>query len=340
MSQYYNVNGYSMEDQLVIDNTNGISISTVTSYKSNSTNGFPNKYKPKIGSSKYSYTKLNYLISGVDQGTLFSPKITLFTSTATSFTMKNGTQKILCIALGGGAGGTGGNYESGSSESGGAGGGGGGGGLAWVYYNLNSSTRTISVTVGGGGTAGTEGSPTGNPGGAGNSSSVTYNSIVLCTGHGGRVGISATSNNPGGNGGPSTNGSVTTSSNKIEGGTQESATGADGQTDPDEGNQNSYPGPGGAGGNGGSTAYPYGYLDVAKATTVIPQLKFNNVNFLDNGVVIDPNNSSVTSNNINGIDGGWGLGGAGGIGEGRNNGSSQDGSPGGQGYVILVEYPF
>lgn len=333
----YNVNGYNMEDNLVIDNTNGVSISTVTSYKSNSTNGFPNKYKPKFGSSKYSYTKLNYLINGVDQGTLFSPKTTAFIASNASFTLKNGTTKILAIALGGGGGGTGGNYSAGGGESGGAGGGGGGGGLAWVYYKLNSSTRTISVTVGTGGTAGTEGSPTGNPGSDGNASSVTYNSEVLCTGNGGGKGIRATSNNPGGNGGPSANGSVTT--NKIEGGTQQSATGADGETDPDTGNQNSTAGQGGAGGNGGTTTYTYGYLDAGKAATTIPQLKFDNVNFLGDNVVLDPN-STLTEDMINGISGGWGRGGNGGRGEGRNNGTSLSGSGGGQGYVILVEYPF
>ena len=335
----YNVNGYNMEDNLVIDNTNGVSISTVTSYKSASTNGFPNKYKIKFGSSKYSYTKLNYLINGVDQGTLFSPKVTAFKDSNASFTMKNGTTKILCIALGGGGGGTGGNYFTGGSESGGAGGGGGGGGLAWVYYKLNSSTRTISVTVGAGGAAGAEGDPTGSPGGDGIASSVTYNSEVLCTGNGGKKGIRATSNNPGGHGGPSTSGSVTTDSNKIEGGTQESATGADGQGDPNSGNKNAYPGEGGAGGNGGTTTYTHGYLGAGKAAATIPLLKFNDVIFLDDNVVLDPN-STLTEDMINGISGGWGRGGGGGIGEGRNNGSSQNGSGGGQGYVILVEYPF
>jgi hypothetical protein len=333
----YKINGYNMEDHLIIDNTtNGIS---VTGYKTNSTNGFPNKYQKKFGSSKYSYTKLNYLINGIDQGTLFSPEVTAFTASNSSHTMKNGTKTILCITLGSGGGGTGGNYSSGDGESGGAGGGGGGGGLAWVYYNLNSSTRTISITVGAGGSAGTEGDPTGNPGNDGNPSSVTYNSVVLCTGNGGGNGIRATSNNPGGNGGPPASGSVTTNSNKIEGGTQESAPGADGETDPDEGNQNSNAGQGGAGGNGGTTTYTYGYLDASKAALTIPILKFDSVVFLDDNRVLDPN-STLTEDMINGISGGWGRGGDGGRGEGRNNGSSLNGSAGGQGYVILVEYPF
>jgi hypothetical protein len=332
----FNINGSNMENLLFINNTTGTSIG-LTKYYTNSVSGFPNKYKAKIGSSKYSYTNIGYLVSGVDEGTKLSPKITVLTSSNSTFALQTNTTKILCICLGGGAGGTGGNYSSGGGESGGGGGGGGGGGMAYVLYDLDSS-KTINVTVGGGGSAGSEGDPIGTVGTDGGNSTVVYNGSTLCTGNGGKKGLASSSNNNGSYGGPSTTGSVIDNTNVLDSGTKVSAPGGDGQDDPENGSR-SQNGEGGVGANGGTTTYPYGCNGSSKSNLTIPQLTFDSLNFLDDSVILDPtNNSSFLATYFKGTAGGYGRGGNGGNGEGRNNGMSENGVAGGQGFVVIVEY--
>ena len=329
----YNINGWDVEKLLFVNNTTGISIDN---YSTSSVSGFPNKYKAKIGSSKYSYTKIGYSVNGTDEGTQLSPKITVLTTTNSTFQLQPNTTKILCICLGGGAGGNGGNFIN-DGESGGGGGGGGGGGMAYVLYQLGSS-KIINVTVGGGGSAGSKGDPIGSVGGDGGNSTVVYNGSTLCTGNGGKKGLASSSNNNGSYGGPSTTGSVIDNTNVLDSGTKESAPGGDGQDDPEDGAR-SQNGEGGVGANGGTTTYPYGYNGSSKSNLTIPQLQFDTINFLDDNVILDPtNNSSFLATNFKGTSGNYGRGGNGGNGEGRNNGTAENGVAGSQGFVVIVEY--
>ena len=348
MAIKYNINGFNMEDLLVIDNTNGADISTnpIGYYKSNSANGFPNKYKKKFGDSKYSKTILNYKINGDEQGKYFAPKATVFlesTTTTEPFTLSSGTTHILAICLGGGGGGTGGTYID-PGESGGAGGGGGGGGLAWVYYKLNNALRTINVIVGGGGAGGERDNEGGKKGNNGNLSSVKYNDVSLCIGYGGLAAAANTnSNNAGGNGGGSVSGYVSNHADVITSGVKSSAHGGPGQDDPNNGSR-SQQGVGGAGANGGSNNYEYGGKDGDPSDTdnvIIEELKFDGQKFLNDGQIIDALKPGFIATEFKGTGGTlYGRGGNGGDGEGQNNGTSEDGNPGNKGFVIIVEYGF
>jgi len=327
----YNINGWDVEKLLFVNNTTGILIGN---YSTSSVSGFPNKYKAKIGSSKYSYTKIGYSVNGTDEGTKLSPKITVLTTTNSTFQLQPNTTKILCICLGGGAGGNGGNFIN-DGESGGGGGGGGGGGMAYVLYQLGSS-KIINVTVGGGGAGGNKNAPTGNVGANGEDSTVVYDGLTLCTGNGGQKGSESPNNNTGSEGGESTNGNVIDNTNVLDSGTKNSAPGGDGQDDPENNGVRSQNGVGGAGANGGTTQYPY---NTNTSDITIQQLQFDTINFLDDNVILDPtNNSSFLATNFKGTSGNYGRGGNGGNGEGRNNGTAENGVAGSQGFVVIVEY--
>jgi hypothetical protein len=332
----YNLNGNNVENILVIDNTNGVSINGSSLFN------FPSKYKAKIGSSKYSYTTINYKINDVDQGTLLSPKIKVFNTVgSTTHILQINTRKILCICLGGGAGGTGGNYSS-SGESGGAGSGGGGGGLAWVLYKVNGG-ETLTIVVGNGANGGNAGNPFGKIGTKGGNTSVTINSINICQGEGGAPGIAETGDrNYGSIGGPTVSGTYVSNSNTLDGGTRSGLSGADGQNDPENGDS-SDSGSGGAGGNGGTTEYTYGMgtriSNATDPTLTIGPLKFDSVDYIDANIIMDPNTTFTYTDFI-----GknpytfYGRGGFGGIGEGRNEGGYSGGFAGYQGFVIIAEY--
>lgn len=339
----YNLNGNNVENSLVIDNTaSGISINGGSLFN------FPNKYKAKIGSSKYSYTNINYKINDVDQGTLLSPKIKVFnTANSTTYTLQTNTRKILCICQGGGAGGTGGNYTSGGGESGGAGSGGGGGGLAWVLYKVTGG-ETLTIVVGGGGNGGSAGDPFGIIGTKGGNSSVTINSINICQGEGGAPGVAETADrNYGSICGPTVSGTYVSNSNTLDGGTRSGLSGGDGQNDPENGFSSNF-GDSGAGGNGGTTVYTYGMgtrpSNASDPTLTIGPLQFDNVNFLNSDITLDTSvtftyadftgTNSVGAYNQNN----YGRGARGGFGEGRNNGSATNGSNGNIGFVVIAEY--
>ena len=332
----YNLNGNNVENSLVIDNTNGISINGSSLFN------FPSKYKAKIGSSKYSYTTINYKINEVDQGTLLSPKIKVFdTVGTTTHILQNNTKKILCICQGGGAGGTGGNGRSGDNE-----GGGGGGGLAWVLYKVNGG-ETINITVGGAGTAGSQ-AYQGNPGGAGGLSKVNL-SNDLCIGNGGLPGEQAASNWDGSKSGPATSGSVISNSNVLDSGTRFGLAGGNGENDPASQSRSSQVGYGGAGGCGGSTNYRYGRNADSPGTVTISPLSFDSIQFLDTDRVLDPNNSVFTQKDFDGTNNfptvnepptpnNYGQGGTGGLGESKKNGAWGPGTTGFQGFVVIAEY--
>jgi hypothetical protein len=334
----YNLNGNNVENGLVIDNTNGISINGSSLFN------FPNKYKAKIGSSKYSYTTINYKINDVDQGTLLSPKIKVFnTAGSTTHILQNNTRNILCICQGGGAGGTGGNYDTGGNyESGGAGSGGGGGGLAWVLYKVNGG-ETLTIVVGGGGSGGSEGDPYGTIGTKGGNTSASINSINICQGEGGAPGVAESGDrNYGSISGPTVSGTYVSNLNTLDGGTKSGLSGSDGQIDPENG-QSSTKGLGGAGGNGGTTTYTYGMgtrtSSASSPTLTINPLQFDSVDFIDANITMDPN-TTFTYTDFIGTNTStfYGRGGNGGNGEGRNNGTSENGSAGYKGFVVIAEY--
>lgn len=341
----YKLNGSNIEGNLVVvDNTtNGV---TIGKSGSSTLFNFSNKYKGVIGPSIYSKTNIGYKINGVDQGTYLSPFITVYDTVSTVYpTLKSSTRKILCICLGGGAGGTGGNYNEGSdNESGGGGSGGGGGGLAWVLYNVNGGEST-TITVGGGGARGVQGDPTGSPGGPGGNTSFLIGSTTICTGHGGNPGVRATSNNAGSTSGNAASGEVISNSNVLASGTVTGLVGGNGERDRNENGELSQNGYGGAGGNGGSTSYPYG-KSVTQTSDTINPLSFTDGNFLSSTNILDPNNSGFTYNDFCGLNNNptdgtsenYGRGGPGGNGEGRKNGSGRDGYAGKGGFCVIVQY--
>jgi hypothetical protein len=351
----YKINGVDIEGNLVVvDNTNGV---TIGKSGVSTLFNFSNKYKAKIGSSIYSYTNINYKINNIDQGTYISPKINVFSSAGSNqtLTLSAGTKKILCIVLGGGAGGAGGNYFGGSAASGGGGAGGGGGGLAWILYKTNGG-ETITINVGDGGSGGSEGDPVGSVGTKGGNTSVSINSVTICMGEGGAPSIkspgNSSNNNAPSTSGPAVSGTYISSStdpNSLSGGTRSGLVGGDGERDPENDGQRSQNGYGGAGGNGGTTTYPYGIGSTdnnnsSPAQTINP-LQFDGVDFLDSGIIMDPNNSTFTYNAFCGKNAlveeqssNFGQGGPGGNGEGRNSGASQNGFAGSRGFAIIVQY--
>lgn len=341
----YKLNGVDIENLIVVDNTNGV---TIGKSGSDTKFNFSNNYRPKFGSSAYSYTKIGYKIAGVDQGEYICPKTTVYTTVTThTHTLSANTRKILCIVVGGGAGGTGGNYtEGGGDRSGGGGSGGGGGGLAWIVYKVNGGSLT--VVVGDGGTGGSEGDPVGSVGTAGGNTTVTYNTIVLCDGHGGKPGVAANTNNNGSTSGPVAGGTVraSTDSNLIASNTRSGLSGGDGEEDPENDGERSQNGYGGAGGNGGTTKYPFGSGNgndnAASDDQTIAPLQFSSVDFIDSGKVIV---SGFTYNDFTGKNNlveeqasNYGQGGPGGNGEGRSNGLSQSGFNGKGGFALIAEY--
>ena len=347
----YNLNGYNVENLLNIDNTsNGVSI--------NSGFNFPNKYKSKIGDSNLSYTSINYTNNGVDLGVNLSPKISVFTTVKTStFTLQPNTIKFLAICLGGGAGGGGGNYANGG-ESGGGGGGGGGGGLTYIIYSVPlTNPRSLEITVGGGGVGGAMGAEVGIPGGVGSPSSILYDNVIICSGYGGgntiQLSNNRESNNSGGEGGEGGGGLVRNDINRIKSGFKMGADGGKGLHDQENG-YNSPGGNGGNGGNGGKTTYTYNTsrsfeynnnisnYDYNTKIATMNQLNFSNVNFFNSGnVLVDNNNNNFTYDDFIGIGPiGFGYGGSGGTGEGRDDGTSRNGNAGKSGFVIIAEYGF
>lgn len=172
----------------------------------------------------------------------------------------------ICIEVWGGGGG--GGYSS--SSSGGSGGGGGGGGYAQQCFPVSPSA-SLSITIGGGGTAGTSGASAG----TGGTSSVTGTGVAISA-NGGVGGANVASGSGGGAGGTAS-GNVNiaggagangvASGNPTTGGVGGAAAngGSGGAGGYGSGNATGYPGviPGGGGGGGGY--YNSGYSGGAGA---------------------------------------------------------------------------